>query len=556
MFKKYLFPYKIGVFLVLFNISLFAQEPADTNVSRPIARETGKISLIIARPVTSSKNDLQELSWLPSFSHEFLLFRFGAISQIKVLDPETLAVKIHGYKSYGEASPSEQSYLSAARKLNATHVLFAKYGADKSSKALQFSLTLVSVDDPNNALKGESSAPVDKVDACLDSCISQLLATWGVQPEAYASKFFRTSITGSGKCEKAAGNAMAASSSSASVHKKIADDLKKCSSSEPQAYLMYYLGALEYAKAKEYENAGLLLKDLIYKLGPVYPSLYPRAARYFRLCDKFEDGLQMIKLCEGLNMQAENLAEEKALLLEGMEDWDNAQDAYQQVLSIDPGNYHALLFLMKKYNKDKKPDKALEQAVAFLKAYPGDGVGLLEKGKALFALLRFQEAQPLLSRAAGLLPKNAEPLHLLGDIYQHNNDNKMAIQSYSRALELTPENVALYIKIAHAHMLMKNPSAALAELKKVEKKFYDNTEVQKGIGLAEYILGDTAAAKRDLARCAQSAEPDVTVCLTLGELYSNSAEYDKSLEMYEKALKADPGNSAADRAIQTIKAKM
>jgi len=74
--------------------------------------------------------------------------------------------------------------------------------------------------------------------------------------------------------------------------------------------------------------------------------------------------------------------------------------------------------------------------------------------------------------------------------------------------------------------------------------------------MAEYQLGDTAAAKRDLNRYVQSGKPDVSVCLTLGTLCYKSAEYNKSLEMFEQALKLEPGNSTAERSIQTVKAKI
>jgi tetratricopeptide (TPR) repeat protein len=154
------------------------------------------------------------------------------------------------------------------------------------------------------------------------------------------------------------------------------------------------------------------------------------------------------------------------------------------------------------------------------------------------------------------LPNNPEPSVLLGDSYAKKNDNNMANQCYLKALALAPENVDIHIKVARTYMLLDNPREALAGLKKIEKKFYDNPEVQKGIGLAEYQLGDTAAAKRDLSRCVESGQPDIVVYLTLGALYSSSVEYKKSLEMYEQVLKLDPGNSSAEKSIQAIKAKM
>jgi tetratricopeptide (TPR) repeat protein len=552
MFKKLHILYLTSSIIALFCVSLFAQ--GDMGEKKSAGRESAQYSLIIARPANASRTNPQELAWISAFAHEFLIFRLGVLNQVKVIDSDTLSEELRGFNSYGEAPLSRQAYFSVAKKMNASHVLFCEYEADKSSKSLKVSLSLLSTDDPNNAIKAECTGAIDKSDMCIDSCITQVLATWGIQPEDYAAKFLRTPITGSGKCEKAAGNALVAVKDP--NHKRIAEDLKKCSSQEPQAFLAYYIGALEYAKANDFEDAGQLLKDLIFKLGPIYPSLYPRAARYFRLADKFEDGLQMIKLCEGLNLQASNLVLEKALLLDKAEDFDKAQQAYEEVLSTDPDNYHALFFLMKKYNRDKDFEKSLKLSDRFLQTFSSDGPGFLEKGKSLVALNRYDEAQQPLTRAVVLLPNDPEPQILLGDCYQKKNDNALAIQCYSKAAILAPQNVAVHIKVARIYLLLNNPREALAGLKKIEKKFYDNAEVQKQIGYAEYRLGDNAEAIRDLNRCAQSGEPDVTVYLTLGELYSKTGDLKQSLDSYEKAQKVDPGNSNAERNIRLVKAKM
>ena len=554
MFKKSPFFYSMELLLAVLSCLVLAQSSSELSDKAMGSHAGQKYSLIIARPANASKNHAQELSWISAFAREFFAFRFGVLSQ--VIDPDTISSQLRGYDSYEEAPLSQQAYFSMAKKMGATHVLFPEYEADKSSKSLKFSLSLVSIDDPSSAIKGECTGAIDKPELCMDSCVTQVLATWGVSQEDYAAKFLRTSITGSGKCDKSAGSDLvAASLAKEPNHKRMAEDLKKCTGQDPQAFLMYYMGALEYAKANDFEDAGLLLKDLMFKLGPVYPSLYPRAARYFRLAEKFEDGMQMIKLCEGLNFQAEGLIVEKARLLEGLEDLEKAQQAYEDVLSIDPTNFYALSFLIKNYNHNKEFEKALKLTDPFLQNYPDNGKGFLEKGKSLVALGRFEEAQQPLTRAVVLLPKCPEPQILLGDCYQKKNDNSMAIQCYSKALLLSPENVAVHIKVARIYLLLNDPREALAGLKKIEKKFYDNAEVQKQIGFAEYRLGDNAEAIRDLNR-AQNGEPDVSVFLTLGELYSKTGDLRQALDSYEKALKVEPGNSNAERNIRIVKSKM
>ena len=391
----------------------------------------------------------------------------------------------------------------------------------------------------------------------LDSCISQLITGAGIAPENYTAKFLRTKIVGLGKCDRLIGTSMMASNkSSGQNHLKIAEDLKKCIGQEQQSYLAYYLGSLEYAKAASFENAALLLKDLIFRLGPTYPNLYPLGARYFRLAEKNENALQMVKVCEGLGLKTNSLVMEKALILEAMDDWENGEKAYEEVMTIDAGNFNALLFLMRKYNKDQKATEALKLSQIFEAKYSGNGRGYLEKGKSLLILKQTKEAQSALSRAAGLMPDNIEPRMLLGDSYMQGNDFNAALKQYTKIMELSPQNLDAHLKAAQSYTLLGNPRAALETLKKISAKYYDNPVLQKEIGIAEFQTGDTAAAKRELNRFARSGEQDLNAFLALGRIYDGLGEYRQALGMYEKALPLDENKSMAQRRIDMVRAKM
>ncbi len=546
-----------GYFFALFlasSSSLFAQDPLSWEKSSvPSTPANAKISLIIARPVNSGKSATRDFSWISGFSQKFLYFRLGALNKFQVVDPESLGVR----SAIDEGAFGKQDYFSYAKKKNVSSVLFSEYQEKNAGKTLRFSMTLVSVDDKNKKAECSSLCPSDKADEGIDSCISQLLIGLGISPEDYSVKFLKTKIVGTGKCERIADLfSSPGNNSKKSNHKKAAEDLKKCAEGDPQSLFFYYLSAQEYALSDDYENAGLELKDLIFKLGPVYPSLYPLAARYFRLSEKFENGLQMIKLGEGLNLKTDNLVEEKALLLEAMEDWENAEPAYQEVLSMNASNYSALLFLMRNFNRKQQADEALKISDRFQGLYPNNGPGLLERGKALIALKRQNEAQTALTNEAAITPGNVEGWTLLGDIYRTKNDFPMAMQCYEKVLDLTPQDVGVHIKIAQTDMLLNNPRAALEILKKIEKKSYDNPQVQKEMGLAEYRIGDTASAQRDLNRYLQGGEPDCQVLLTMGKIYANQDAYKLSLDMYEKALKVEPDNLSARQGVEWARAKL
>ena len=531
-----------------------APEPEKTLI--PI-NNGAPIPLILARPVDVSKSSDADFSWFSAFALEYLVFRLDAVSQFQIVSPDTLSSNFHEYLSFNQAPPSRQSYISVARKFNASFVLYPDYKIEKKSKTLQFSLTLQSIDNDDKRVLCSSSCDVEKCDEGLDSCISQLITGAGIAPENYTAKFLRTKIVGLGKCDRLIGTSMMASNkSSGQNHLKIAEDLKKCIGQEQQSYLAYYLGSLEYAKAASFENAALLMKDLIFRLGPTYPNLYPLGARYFRLAEKNENALQMVKVCEGLGLKTNSLVMEKALILEAMDDWENGEKAYEEVMTIDAGNFNALLFLMRKYNKDQKATEALKLSQIFEAKYSGNGRGYLEKGKSLLILKQTKEAQSALSRAAGLMPDNIEPRMLLGDSYMQGNDFNAALKQYTKIMELSPQNLDAHLKAAQSYTLLGNPRAALETLKKISAKYYDNPVVQKEIGIAEFQTGDTAAAKRDLNRFAQSGEQDLNAFLALGRIYDGLGEYRQALGMYEKALPLDENKSMAQRRIDMVRAKM
>jgi tetratricopeptide (TPR) repeat protein len=510
--------------------------------------------LVVARPMDNSKGFDSDNAWVSAFCHEFLLFRFGAIGRFKLQDADSVALQVRRYNSYGDEAPSKQAYVSYAKKMNISYVLYMDLSIEKAAKKVQFNLSLESVENDKKA-SGSASCDWEKMDEGIDSCVRQVITLCTPPPENYTLKFLKTKIVGSMKSAKLIGMSRIASYKSDKNHLKFAEDLKKISSQE-QSFLALYVGSREFSKAGSFENAALLLKDLIFNLGPSYPILYALAAKNFRRAQKYEDALQMVKVCEGLNLKTNELTLEKALVLEARDDWNNAESAYREVLTFDENNYNALIFLMRKANKDLQADEVLKLAASFERQYPEDGRVCLEKGKANMTLKQTKNAQTSLSRALSLMPDNIEAHLLMGDLLMQSGDFGEALSHYSKVMNLSPQNLDVHIKAAHAYTLQANPSAALETLKKIASKYYDNPVVQKEVGLAEFQTGDTASAKRDLGRYLQSGEPDLKVLVVLGRIYSGLGEYETALEMFENAYPLDENKSAAKQRIESVKAKL
>jgi tetratricopeptide (TPR) repeat protein len=562
---RFFFQTKILYLLLLQN--LLAQVPVLNNFgshsvatalfSETISTSSPKIVLIIARPASSESRFNPEFPWISAFVHEYLLFRLAAVTDLKIVDPDSLTSMISEYRSYRDPSVSESSYLSKSESVNATHILLPECTLQKNNSAVQISMKVTPLQD-NNAISVQSStSDVAAIDKALDACISQLLSGFQIEPSAAVQKFLKTKVAGNGKCDKTIGTLVSTVYSGKKQNfKGVAEDLKKCASGEESALLANYLSARFFARASDFNNAATILKEVIFKLGPTDAALYPLCAGYFHKANRLENGIQMVKVAEGLGLGTNDLIVEKALLLQAMEEENDAAAAFREVLKFDPSNFNALLFLMHYANKTKDATLAIDYANRFRQLFPGDGRGDLEAGKAYFAVQQIPDAQSALVKAVDILTANAEPLILLGDVYAAQSNHTAALDQYERALDLAPGDVDLHVKIAQTCLLMGKPEMAVETLKKIQKNNYDNSGLLKTLGLAEYQTGDTAGARKELSRYIQSGTPDHTVFFTLGEIYDNAGEYSEALDNYERAAALDQTDRITPERIEAVKRKM
>ena len=552
----------LSALVTLAGTALFSQDLAlSSDMSGIDAAAAGSSApqavIIVARPIGAAKGRASEFSWIDAFVHEYLLFRLQAINQIRIVDPDSLLAHISDYRNYKAGRSSDAQYRSSAQSFQATHILKVESQVSKGNSTVQFTFITLSAGAGGSETRLKSrNCNIDKIDEGLDSAITQLISELSIEIDQYGSKFLKTKIAGSGKCNKEIGNQVIEIYKNIKPnHKKAADELKKCALQDDGALLAYFVSNQEYVKAGDYENAAVSLKDLIFKLGPSYAGLYPIAARYFRLSDQLENALQMIKVCEGLGLSTNALVLEKAALFEAMEDESNTTRAYEDVLTFDPSNFNALLFLMHEYNKLSAPDRALGYATSFIQAYPSDGRGELEAGRAYLAQQQNSKAMTALTRAADMLPDDPAPHAMLGDLHIQNNSFTQALQEYERALELSGEDVDLHVKIGQTHLLMGKPQLALEKLKDLRKKYYDNMALLRVLGLSEYQTGDAAAARSDLVRYVENGPPDRSVYLALGELEEQDQQYGKAMQLYERAEALDRSDPAVLQHIAALKEK-
>jgi tetratricopeptide (TPR) repeat protein len=119
--------------------------------------------------------------------------------------------------------------------------------------------------------------------------------------------------------------------------------------------------------------------------------------------------------------------------------WTEAQAAFEKAVKLEPANPEALLGLgvaldgQKDFNGAQKP---LQQSVQLA---PNSAEAHYELGRSLWALGKWQEAEPHCTRAI-TINKDFPPSHvLMGNIYLRHRDAGSALKEFNEYLRLDPQ---------------------------------------------------------------------------------------------------------------------
>lgn len=228
---------------------------------------------------------------------------------------------------------------------------------------------------------------------------------------------------------------------------------------------------------------------------------------------------------------------------------------------------------------------ALQHAVGLSADFPGSD----EAKRALATLtIDSEKAGPAeetqLKQGLTLHPDDPVALTRLASIYERQNNDQKAFESYEAALKQAPENSAILLKSAEFQRRRNNPEKALELLKLARKQDPENPEIAHALGRVAYQTGnyrwahgllqesaarqsenpetsfDLALAAYGVGRAAE-AETALKTALSAKDRFGNRAQAEQFLEMLlisqnpsvsteadesvAKVLHTDPTNLAA-----------
>jgi tetratricopeptide (TPR) repeat protein len=143
-----------------------------------------------------------------------------------------------------------------------------------------------------------------------------------------------------------------------------------------------------------------------------------------------------------------NIMSTLGLIFDELEMWTECDSIYLAALVVDSAN--ALIKNNYAYSLSKRAvelPRALRMVTEALEKEPANSSYLDTKGWVYYQMGEFRNAKDFIERSLAINGDNAVVLDHLGDVFDKMGDNKKAIETWRKAVELKPADAAIKAKI-------------------------------------------------------------------------------------------------------------
>jgi predicted O-linked N-acetylglucosamine transferase (SPINDLY family) len=222
-----------------------------------------------------------------------------------------------------------------------------------------------------------------------------------------------------------------------------------------------------------------------------------------------------------------------------------AQEIYQQVLTIHPQHFDALHLLGVIAYQTGNHAQALGLIDRAIAIYPNNAAFYSNRGNALLALSRSDEALDSYDRAIKLKPDYAEAYFNRGNALQALGRLGEALDSHDRALEISPDFAEVYNNRGLVLKELKRLGEALDSYDRAIKLKPDYAEAHNNRGLVLKELQRLGEAL-DSYELALKLKPDYAKAYNnRGDALQDLKRLDEALDSYGLALKLKPDYAEA-----------
>ncbi len=184
-----------------------------------------------------------------------------------------------------------------------------------------------------------------------------------------------------------------------------------------------------------------------------------------------------------------------------------------------------------------------------LQKLPADREGADYLAYDLLFLERYDDARAVVNRYQPLLEKDRDLPLIAGHIHAHDRNNELAIQDFTRALEIDPRMATGYMNRGYVYNDMRLASKAARDFRKALSIEPNYGDAHLGLAYALLQLRRAQAALREAELAAKFLPESESLYLAKAEAYRQRGLWTRAQTEYLAAIKLNPNNAQTYMAI-------
>ena len=228
--------------------------------------------------------------------------------------------------------------------------------------------------------------------------------------------------------------------------------------------------------------------------------------------------------------------------------FDQAVGFYQQALDRDPSSSDALSGVMNTYFAAKQPEKAIAAANAQIARFPNNSNFYDLLGTALFNGRKdLPAAEAALRKAIELDKNNTDALEKLGKVQIQAGSADQALALYQQSIKDHPGEVGFYILSGELFEAKQDWDHAKAMYQQALNIQPDNPLAANNLAYVMLQQGGNVDLALDMAEKARRGMPDSpNAADTLGWAYYQKGVYHSAIDLFQESLRLSDKIGAAD----------
>jgi tetratricopeptide (TPR) repeat protein len=234
-------------------------------------------------------------------------------------------------------------------------------------------------------------------------------------------------------------------------------------------------------------------------------------------------------------------------LYELQKQFAEATKFYQQALDQDAGSTDALQGIMNVYLAQKQPDQAIAAARAQIAQSPATSGFYDLLGTVLFQRKDLKGADSALHKAIELDENNADALLKLGQVQAAEGSVSQALATYQQSIQDHPREIAFYILAGEMYESQRDWNNAKAMYQKALEIQPDNPLASNNLAYVILDEGGNVDVALAMAQTARRGMPDSSNAAdTLGWAYFHKGVYKSAIDLFLESLRLNEKRGAAD----------